>query len=120
MLGPSRNGARALPADLLSEVHAFRADASRVAVVWQGRQGDVAAFKLGARDELPLALIPRGQDLGRRRTAQDARVDEPRELDVRDVPGRAVDSLKVPDCFRPVVCELGDLRTKGNERSEAA
>lgn len=109
MLRPPGNGARALAADLLGEVHLSSGDAARVAVVRQRRQGDVAALELGAGDELPLALVPRRQDLGRRRAAQDARVDEPCKLNVRDMPGRAVDSLEVPDGFCAVWCELRDV-----------
>lgn len=104
MLRTARHSTRALTANLLSEVDLARADAARVAVVRQGRERDVAALELGGGDQLPLALVPRGQDLGGGRAAQDARVDETCELDVRDMPGRAVDALKVPDCLCAACC----------------
>lgn len=100
MLRPPRHSPRALAANLLGERHIARGDAARMAVVRQGGQRDVAAvLELRVGDELPLALVPRRQDLGRGRAAQDPRVDEPRELHVRDVPRGAVDALEVPDCF---------------------
>lgn len=104
MLRPPRDSARALTANLLSKVYLGRADAARVAVVWQRRQRDVAALELGGGDELPFALVPRCKDLGRGCAAQDARVDETRELDVWDMSRRAVDALEVPDCLCAVFC----------------
>lgn len=105
MLRSPRDSPRALAANLLGEGDIARGDAARVAVVRQGGQRDVAAvLELRVGDELPLALVPRRQDLGRGRAAQDPRVDEPREFHVRDVPRGAVDALEVPDCFRAVWC----------------
>lgn len=99
MLRPARDGARALAPNLLGKARVR--GGARVAALGQGRQRDVAVLELGGGDELPLARVPRVEDLGRRRAAQDPRVDEPRELDVRDVPRRGVDALEVPDRFRP-------------------
>jgi hypothetical protein len=67
-------------------------------VVGQRRQGDLTVQLVGA-DELALARVPGGEDLGGRRAAEDARMDEAGELDVGDVARGAVDALKVPDCL---------------------
>jgi hypothetical protein len=104
MLRPPGDGARSLLANLFGEFHVVRGDAAGVTIVWQRRQRDIAALELGRGDKLSLALVPRGQDLGRGGAAQDARVDETREFYVRDVSGRAVDALEVPDCFCAVFC----------------
>jgi hypothetical protein len=61
-----------------------RIRAAGVAALSQRRQRHVAVQTVG-RDELALAPVPLGQHRRRRRASKDARVDEPRELDMRDV-----------------------------------
>lgn len=73
---------------------------------WLRRQRHIAAFELRGRDQLALALIPRREDLGRRRAAQDAWVDESCEFDVRQVSRGAVDAFKVPDGLGSVVSKM--------------
>jgi hypothetical protein len=58
--------------------------AAGVAALSQWRQRHVAVQAVG-RNELALAPVPLGQHLRRRRAPEDARVDEPRELDMRNV-----------------------------------
>ena len=50
-------------------------------------------------DELGFALVPRIENFGGGRAAQDARVDEPSEADAGDVARRAEYALEVPDGF---------------------
>lgn len=81
MLWSSRDGSRALLADLGLQllISAAGMDTERL---W--RQGNIAV-QLVRRYKLGLSLVPCGQDLGRRRTSQDSRMDQSRELDVWDV-----------------------------------
>lgn len=95
MLRPTRNRARPLLADLLLDVGAGGAG---VGVDGLRRLGDVA-LELVSGDELALARIPGLEHVGRGRAAQDARVDQARELDVRDVSRGGVDALEVPYSF---------------------
>lgn len=93
MLGPSRNRPRTLLTNPGGEtgIRSAGVDIDRLR-----RLGHVALELVGG-DEIPLALVPLGQDLGGRGTAEDARVDQAGKLDVRNMPGCAVDALKVPD-----------------------
>lgn len=93
VLGAAGDGPRALVADLLG---GRGVGAPGVRAPGLGRERDDAVQLVGC-DELALAPVPRLQDLGGRRAAEDARVDEAGELDARDVAGRAVDALEVPD-----------------------
>lgn len=63
---------------------------------------DVAVQPGIRRDQLRLAAVPLGQDLGGGRASQDARVDEAGEAHVRDMSRGAEDALKVPDGFGAV------------------
>ncbi len=62
------------------------------------RQSNIT-IQLVSSDQLALARVPRVEDLGGGRAAENAWVDEPGELDVWDVPAGAVDAFKVPDGF---------------------
>lgn len=53
-------------------------------------------------DQLGLAAVPFFKNLCRRSTAQDAGVDQSGELDAGNVPGCAVNALKVPNGLCPV------------------
>jgi hypothetical protein len=72
--------------------------ASGVHTRLEGRKGDVTVELIGG-NELPLTLVPCGEDFGRRGAAKDTGVDEAGELDVGDVARRAVDAFKVPNGF---------------------
>lgn len=62
------------------------------------RQSDLAVERV-RRNQLALAFVPGLEDFGGRRTAENAGVDEPGELDVWDMSAGAVDAFKIPDCF---------------------
>ena len=62
------------------------------------RKSDLAV-ELVRRNQLAFARIPVVENLCRRRAPENARVDEPGELDVGNVPACAVDALEIPDCF---------------------
>lgn len=98
VLRSTRDSPRPLLADLLLDVGGGDAG---VGVEGLGRLGDVALELVGG-DELALARVPGVEHVGRGRAAQDARVDQAGELDVRDVPGRGVDAFEVPDSFGAV------------------
>lgn len=51
------------------------------------------------RNQVALAAVPLGQDLGGRSAAENSRVDQAGEADARDVSASAVDAVKVPDGF---------------------
>ena len=72
--------------------------ASGMAVLRQGRQGNVS-LKLVGSDELGFPLIPRCEYFRGWCAAQNTRMDEASELHVRNVSRGAVDSFKVPNCF---------------------
>lgn len=61
-------------------------------VLWLGRQRDVAVHVAARRDEFCLALVPRLEDFGGGRAAQDAWVDEAGEAHAGDVAGGAEDA----------------------------
>jgi hypothetical protein len=110
---------RALSADFLFQVLlcAARVDAERLWSAGRNRkrqsrptkQEDVnckghsrksnLAVQLVCRNQRCLARIPPLEHLGGRGTPENARVDEPGELDVGNVSAGAVYALKVPDCF---------------------
>ena len=96
VLGPARDGACALCADLFRELGGRGAG---VYVAWLRRLCHVAAgVGVGAfLDEGALASVPLGEQLGRGRAAQDARVDKAGEADAGDVPRGAEDAFKIPD-----------------------
>lgn len=91
---------------------AFLADAGLHLIV--GRAG-VHALRLRrlrhdtrerrGRDQLSFALVPFRQDLRGWSAPQDARVDETREADTRNVSRRAEDAFEVPDGFGTVRTE---------------
>lgn len=54
-------------------------------------------------DEFTFTPIPFCEDLGGGCAAQDTRVNQTCEFDARDVPGCAVYTLKIPDCFCPAL-----------------
>ncbi len=56
-------------------------------------------FEFGGIDEVGFAAVPLGEDFGGGSTAEDARVDETRKSEMRDVAGGAEDAFEVPDCF---------------------
>lgn len=74
------------------------------------RQRNIA-IKPVRRNQLSLPLIPRLEHFGRRCTSQNARMDEPGKLDVRDVPAGAVDAFEVPDCFGTGKGRVESVRT---------
>lgn len=77
-------------------------------------QRDVPALgQFGRGDQLRLTAVPRLQDLGGGSTAQNARVDEPCEFDMRKMARGAVYAFKVPDGFGSVVVRLVLLVTRG-------
>lgn len=82
------------------------------------RLGD-NALQLGGRDELGLAAVPLREDLGAGGTAQDARVDEAGEADVREVARGAEDAFEVPDGFRAVDRINRGLSTPSRTTAEA-
>jgi hypothetical protein len=90
------DGTSALPSDLVLE---GALGAAGVNVDGLGRLGDNAVHSATGGDKLAFAPVPFGEDFGRGCAAQDARVDQAGEADVRDVPRGAEDSFKVPDCF---------------------
>lgn len=120
MLRSSRHRPRALLAYLLLERRVARAG---VRALGQRRQRDVAAVgQPGRADELPLAPVPRREDLGGRGAAQDARMDEPRELHVRQVSRGAVDAFEVPDrlgsvCVRVSCVSLISIREAERQKN---
>lgn len=56
-------------------------------------------FEFGGANEVGFAAVPLSEDLGRWSTAEDARVDETGESEMRDMAGGAEDAFEVPDCF---------------------
>lgn len=99
VLRPPRNRPGTLPADPLTDLGAR---SPGVHVDGLRGLGHVPIQPVG-RDQLGLAPVPRRQHLGRRGAAQDARVDQAGELDVRDVARGAEDAFKVPDGFCAVL-----------------
>mmetsp|Transcript_20753 Transcript_20753/g.67150 ORF Transcript_20753/g.67150 Transcript_20753/m.67150 type:complete len:531 (-) Transcript_20753:214-1806(-) len=77
----------------------------RAALVWQAGERPCVAVAAGCLlcrraffvHQCLLALVPHGQQLGRRGGPNQPRVDEPSEAHARDVARAAVDALKVPD-----------------------
>lgn len=96
MLRPSGDRSRALLADLLRNFVAGRAG---VHVDGLRQMSHLAVGKLVSSHQLALALVPRGQHLGRGRATDDARVDQAGELDAGDVARGGVDAFEVPDGF---------------------
>lgn len=82
VLGAAGDGAGALLADLLLDVGVGGAS---VHILRLRRLRDYAAAAVHGLDELALAPVPLGQHVGRRRAAEDARVDEASEADAGDV-----------------------------------
>jgi len=93
MLRPPWNRPRALPADLLLDI---LVGTTGVNILRQGWQGDFAIGQLVGGNEVALALVPVGQDLGRRCAANDTWVDEPCKFDVGDVSRGAENALEIP------------------------
>ena len=56
-------------------------------------------FEFGGADEVGFATVPLSENLGGGSTAENARVDETREPEVRDMAGGAEDAFEIPDCF---------------------
>lgn len=56
-------------------------------------------FEFGGADEVGFAAVPLSENLGGGSTAENARVDETRKSEMRDVAGGAEDAFEVPDCF---------------------
>lgn len=56
-------------------------------------------LEVGGADEVGFAAVPLSEDLSGRSTAEDARVDETGESEMRDMAGGAEDAFKVPNCF---------------------
>lgn len=56
-------------------------------------------FEFRGADEVGFAAIPLSEDLGRGCTADNARVYETGESEMRDMAGGAKDAFKIPDCF---------------------
>ena len=98
VLRSSGDGPRAFLADLVLQIArgGTRVDVLRL----RGLRDD--ALQLRGRDELGLAAVPLGQDLGAGGAAQDTRVNEAGEADVREVARGAEDAFEVPDGFRAV------------------
>lgn len=97
VLGPAGDGPGALGGDALGQLGV---GGPGVRVERLGRLGnDAVRGQVRRGDQFGLAPVPLGQDLGRRRAAQDARVDEAGEFDAGDVTGRAVDAFEIPDCL---------------------
>ena len=61
------------------------------------------AFEFGCADEVGFATVPFGQDLCGGSTAEDARMDETGESQMRDMAGGAEDAFEVPYCFSAVI-----------------
>lgn len=101
MLGPTGDGSGALGADAVAQAGVGIGGAGVDVDGVGGLRDDAAVGEAVGGDELALARVPRRQHLGRRRAPQDPRVDQPRELNVRDVSRCRVDALEVPDRFGP-------------------
>ena len=104
VLGAARDGPRTFPTYFLLDIRA--AFASMYAL----RLGRLCDHTLegGGADELCLALVPLGQNLVRRSTAENARMNQASEPDARNVTRGAEDALEVPDSlcsFRVVLIE---------------
>ena len=57
------------------------------------------ALEFGCANEMGFATVPLGENFGGGSTAEDARMDEAGEPQMRDMAGGAEDALEVPDCF---------------------
>jgi hypothetical protein len=77
----------------------LRGRASGMHVCGVGRLSNYAVHVRAGLDKLAFALVPRSEDLGRRRAAEDAGVDEAREADAGDVARGTEDAFKVPYRF---------------------
>ena len=95
VLGAARDGASAVAADLLREclIGAAAVDVGRV----RGLGHDTV--ERASRDQFLFPLVPCCQHFMRRRAAQDARVDQAGESDVRNVTRGAEDAFEIPDGF---------------------
>jgi hypothetical protein len=96
MFGATRHGTRSLLPNLLFDVCR---SATSMYVLRLRRERDVAVEVLVRRDELCLARIPRLEDFGRGRTAEDTGMDQAGEADAGNVAGGAEDTFEVPDGF---------------------
>lgn len=81
VLWAARDGACALFTDFLLQC---LVSGACMDVLWLRRLGD-DALKVGSGDELRFTAIPLSQDLGRRSTAKDARMNQARESDMRQM-----------------------------------
>jgi hypothetical protein len=85
--------------------------------IWRLRDNSIRNRVCG--NQFAFTTIPFGKDLRRRSASQDAGVDQPGEADVRNVPRRAEDALKVPNCLCPVCTRVRDYSFKGVDWAHA-
>lgn len=95
MLGAAGYSPRALFAHFFLELARRGASMDVLGLRWLRDD----TFEFGGADEMGFAAVPLSEDLGGGSTAEDARVDETRKSEMRDMAGGAEDAFEVPDCF---------------------
>lgn len=60
------------------------------------------AIKLVGTDQFAFPSVPLGENLGRRRTTEDTRMDQAWETDPRDVTRGTEDAFEIPNRFRAI------------------
>lgn len=95
MLWAAGYSPRALFAYFLFELAGCGTSVDVLGLRWLGDN----TLEFGGADQVGFAAVPLSEDLGGGSTAEDARVDETRESEMRDMAGGAEDAFEVPDCF---------------------